>query len=231
MIDHKRVKIIACATVVEELLPLMPAQLSYDVFDFGLHLKPASLRERLQAAIDQAGQEVDTILLGYGLCAMAVVGLRATNCTLVIPKVDDCIAIFLGSGEAYAEQARVEPGTYYLTKGWIEVSDTLLDEYERQVERYGEKKAAYVMSLMLKNYRRLVYIDTGAEDQERYRAYARKVAEKFSLRYEEVTGSQRLIKKMIDGIWDDEFTVIPPGEMVTFAVCKPSQCVPPGSGV
>jgi hypothetical protein len=220
MIDYCRARIIACATVVEEMLPLLPPQLSYELFDFGLHLKPANLKEALQAAIDKAGQEVDTVLLGYGLCAMAVVGLTATNCTLVVPRVDDCIAILLGSGEAYAEQARAEPGTYYLTKGWIEVSDTLLDEYHRQVGRYGEEKAAYLMSIMLKNYKRLVYIDTGTEEQERYKAYARRVAEKFSLRYEEMPGSHRLIKKMIAGPWDDEFAVIPPGQTVTFAVCR-----------
>jgi hypothetical protein len=56
---------------------------------------------------------------------MAVIGLRANGCTLVVPRVDDCISIFLGSHGAYKQQAGAEPGTYYLTKGWIEVGDTL----------------------------------------------------------------------------------------------------------
>jgi len=55
---------------------------------------------------------------------MAVVGLHATTATVVVSRSDDCIAIFLGSCAAYKQQARHEPGTYYLTKGWIEVGDS-----------------------------------------------------------------------------------------------------------
>jgi hypothetical protein len=218
---ENRTKLIACATVVEETLPLLPPDMAYEVLDFGLHLRPEGLKKALQEAIDRASQEADTVILGYGLCSLAVVGLVATNCTLVIPRVDDCIAIFLGSGAAYADQTRQEPGTYYLTKGWIEVSDTLLDEYNRSVERYGEEQARRIMSVMLKNYKRLVYINTGTEDQARYRSYARRVADQFSLRYEEVTGSNELIKKMLTGPWDNgDFVVASPGQTITYADFK-----------
>ena len=63
---------------------------------------------------------------GYGLCSQGVIGVRANDCTLVVPRVDDCIAIFLGSASAYKKQSRTEPGTYYLTKGWIEVGESPL---------------------------------------------------------------------------------------------------------
>jgi hypothetical protein len=102
---------------------------------------------------------------------MAVVGLKANDCTLVVPRVDDCIAIFLGSHAAYKEQASQEPGTYYLTKGWIEVSDTPFAEYERLVECYDQERAMRMIKLMLKNYTRLAFIDTGHYDQERYRTH------------------------------------------------------------
>ena len=46
----------ACATVIEEMLPLMPPDLAYEVLDFGLHLVPANLKVRLQEAIDAALQ-------------------------------------------------------------------------------------------------------------------------------------------------------------------------------
>jgi hypothetical protein len=134
-----------------------------------------------------------------------------------VPKVDDCIAIYLGSGEAYRKQSRVEPGTYYLTKGWIEVSDTLLDEYQRVMEKYGTEMADYVMGQMLKHYKRLVYIDTGTQNQGEYRAYAKKVAEQFDLRFEEIRGSNALIRKMLLGHWDGEFLVTPPGGTIQYA--------------
>ncbi|MGZ9166626.1 MAG: DUF1638 domain-containing protein [Anaerolineales bacterium] len=94
----------------------------------------------MQEKIDQASQHADVLLLGYGLCSMAVVGLHATTSHLVIPRVDDCIAIFLGSCKAYKEQSQQEPGTYDLTKGWIEAGDTPFQENHRLVEKYGEAK-------------------------------------------------------------------------------------------
>jgi hypothetical protein len=51
----------------------------------------------------------------------------------VVSKVDNCIAIFLGSEKAYKAQFRTEPGTYYLTKGWIEAGDSPFDEYDSLV--------------------------------------------------------------------------------------------------
>ncbi len=217
-----RTKVIACATVVEEMQPLKPQGMDFEVLDFGLHLVPENLKSALQAAIDRAAPEYDTLILGYGLCSLAVVGLQARDCTVVVPKVDDCIAIFLGSEAAYNSQAKKEPGTYYLTKGWIEVSDTLLDEYQRIVERFGAEKADFVMGAMLKHYKRLVYIDTGTEDQERYRVYARKMADQFRLGFEEIRGSNELVKKMLFGPWNAEFVVAPPGHTITYMDFKES---------
>jgi hypothetical protein len=215
-----RIKVVACATVIEEMLPLLPAGMQHEVLDFGLHLNPENLRATLQATVDAASAETDTIILGYGLCSMAVVGLTATNCTLVVPRVDDCIAIFLGSHAAYKQQASQEPGTYYLTKGWIEVSDTPFEEHAHLVEQFGQEKADRIMEVMLKHYTRLAFIDTGQYEQARYRAYAQQMAAQFDLRYEELPGSTALIQKMIHGPWDDDFVVAQPGQTITYADFK-----------
>jgi len=215
-----RTAVIACATVIEEMMPHLPPAIKYQVLDFGLHINPEALRTSLQEAIDKASVAADTIILGYGLCSQAVVGLRANDCTLVVPKVDDCIAIFLGSGEAYRAQARSEPGTYYLTKGWIEAGDTPFDEYDGLVEQYGEEKAQRLMSRVLKNYTRLALINTGQYELERYRDYSRRTAERFGLRYEEIPGSDALIKRMLDGPWDGDFVIARPGETITYTDFK-----------
>jgi hypothetical protein len=210
-------KVIACATVIEEMLPLLPKGVTYQVLDFGLHLTPERLRSRLQETIDAHGAEADTLILGYGLCSLAVVGLRATGCTLVVPRVDDCIALFLGSHAAYRRQIGQEPGTYYLTKGWIEVNDTPVAEYDQLVERYGPGQADRMMRLTFKNYTRLAFIDTGHYEQERYREYARDVARQLGLRYEEIPGSTALIEKTLYGPWDDDFVIVPPGGTISYA--------------
>lgn len=208
--------VIACATVIEEMVPFLPDDVSSETLDFGLHLRPNELKKALQEKIDTASARAEVLMLGYGLCSMAVVGLRATTAHLVIPRVDDCIAIFLGSCNAYKEQAKKEPGTYYLTKGWIEVGDSPFSEYQRLVEKYGEAKAERMTQLMLKNYTRLGFINTGQYEIERYREYARTTAEKFNLRFEEIDGSPALVKKMVFGPWEDEFLVVAPGETIQY---------------
>ena len=211
-----RRRVIACATVIEEMLPLLPADVSHEVLDFGLHLHPNELKRVLQEKIDEASQNAEVLLLGYGLCSMAVVGLQARTAHLVIPRVDDCIAIFLGSCAAYQAQTKKEPGTYYLTKGWIEVGDTPFEEHKRLVEKYGEAKANRITGLMLKNYTRLGFINTGQYGIEHYRDYATKTAAQFNLRFEEIDGSPALVDKMVHGPWDDEFVVVEPGQVVRY---------------
>jgi len=208
--------VIACATVIEEMLPLLPRQATYEVLDFGLHVDPLRLKRALQEAIDRVAGRASEVILGYGLCSMAVVGLQANGCTLIVPRVDDCIALFLGSRAAYRQQARSEPGTYYLTKGWIEVGDTPFAEHDRLTKQYGSATADRLVRQMLKNYTRLALIDTGQHDLERYRAYARQIASRFGLRFEEILGSDALIRRLLFGPWDSEFVVIPPGQTVRY---------------
>lgn len=214
-VNFERCKLIACAAVIEEMLPFIPPRMSYEVLDFGLHTDPKSLKISLQNAIDSSTSDIETILLGYGLCSQAVVGLRSGDRTLIIPRVDDCIAIFLGSAAEYQKQYHIVPGTYYLTRGWIESGDTPFSEYDILVKHYGEQTAQRIINKILKNYTRLGFINTG-NNLKYYREHARSMAERFNLRYEEIQGSDAMIKKMLCGPWNDEFVIIPPGKTVSF---------------
>ncbi len=215
--DYTRTIVMACATVMEEMLPLIPPGMQHQVFDFGLHINPEKLHNKLQEAIDTVSGQYDTILLGYGLCSQAIVSIKANGCRLVAPRVDDCIAIFLGSRSVYTQQSQQEPGTYYLSKGWIEVGDSPFSEFERSVQRYGKETAEYIYQMMMGNYQRLALINSGQNELEKYRVYAQRTAKKFSLRFEEIAGSDRMIKKMFSGDWDDDFVVIEPGQSFTLA--------------
>ena len=213
--DNSRTLVMACATVIEEMLPHLPDGMDHQVFDFGLHVNPDKLRTTLQEAIDAVSGQYETIILGYGMCSQAVIGIKANGSRLVCPRVDDCIAIFLGSRGAYNVQCHAEPGTYYLTKGWVEVGDTPFSEYEHAVERYGKERAERLFKMMMANCKRLALINTGQYELEIYREYTRRTAEKFGLRFEEIEGSDALVKKSLFGPWDDEFVVIEPGETFT----------------
>ena len=212
--------IIACATVIEEMIPQMPTGVTCETLDFGLHIRPEELKKSLQNAIYFSDGKADNIILGYGLCSQAVIGLQSKKSRLIVPKVDDCIAIFLGSTMAYRQQQGIEPGTYYLTKGWIVAGSTPFDEYGPMVKKYGETTARRIMNQIIKNYKRLALINTGPSEIERYRRHTRDIAERFNLRYEEIPGSTALIRKMLHGPWDEDFVIAPPGKTISFADFK-----------
>ena len=80
------------------MLPVLPPDIAYEILDFGLHFRPKRLKNALREVIDKSANDAVTLILGYGLCSNGTAGLKAPEATrLVIPKVHDCIAIFLGS--------------------------------------------------------------------------------------------------------------------------------------
>jgi hypothetical protein len=213
-----RAKIIACETVREELRNLIPPDMPCKFLEFGLHLAPERLHMALQCEIDATQKDVDTILFGYGMCAKGTVGLEARRFRLVIPRVDDCIALCLGSRAEYLRQCRKAPGTFYLTKGWIECGDDPYTEYLKMREKCGHDEAYYLEQIVIQNYTRLVLINMGNYDLDKYRSYAQQQAAFFGLTFEEIPGSRALIKKLVEGNWDEDFVVVEPGGKVEYGM-------------
>jgi hypothetical protein len=211
-----RTKIIACQTVGEELKPLLPDAYTLEMLEYGLHNVPESLHLRLQAAIDATGPEFDTILLGYGLCANAILGLHSRGFRLVIPRADDCITLFLGSRQEYLRQLSLAPGTFFLTKGWIECGEDPYTEYCSLREKYGHEKALKITRRYIQHYTRLALIDSGSYNSEAYRKYARMVADYFNLAFEEIPGSNELLERFVHGGWERGFVSVPPGKVVQY---------------
>ena len=153
--------------------------MSIEFLPGGLHARPDELKKRLQERIDHVSASFrgERIVVGYGVCGLGTVGLHARDVPLAIPRVNDCIALFLGSDEAYRQQFARFPGTYYVSAGWIEEKAQPQGNQEapiqcgpdcftlRQlVERYGEENAAAIRAFLnswQKNYQRAAYIDTG----------------------------------------------------------------------
>jgi hypothetical protein len=208
-------KIIACETVIQEMSPFLPQDMECRSIESGLHIHPEKLKVALQEIIDEITADTKTIILGYGLCSMAAIGLKADHSTLVVPRQDDCVGLFLGSRRRYKEELKNEPGTYFISKGWIDAKITLLDELKIMEERYGKERAKSLMKRMLKHYVRLAFIDMGYQDHEAYREYSRQAAKEFDLSYHEIEGTTEMLEKMVNGPWDDGFVVAPPGHKIT----------------
>jgi len=50
------------------------------------------------------------------------------------------------------EEHKKEPGTYYLTQGWIEEGKSPLGIYQEYCQRYDQETAEWVIKQELKNY-------------------------------------------------------------------------------
>jgi hypothetical protein len=191
-----------------------------EVFDIALHLHPQDLQKTLQKTIDASDGIYDPIYLGYGLCSKAVVGLVAKKSRLIIPRSDDCVEIFLGSREERKHQLEVEPGTIFLTPGYIgdESLGMNYGDHERNVARYGEEKAKKLRRIMLKHYKRLVYIRMPhATTLESDRVIAKNAAAEFDWRYEEIEGKTEWLERMMQPELNEDFVVVEPGQALELA--------------
>jgi len=205
----KRLLVLACAVMEREIRKFQNGRAEYKFFDYGLHRTPENMCKALQAEIDQAaGMEYDGIVLGYGLCSNGIVGIRAQKQPLIVPRIHDCISLFLGSTESYQDQTAKQPGTYYLTSGWIEKGQTPLSKYEEYCRSYDQETAMWVLKEEMKHYTRVALIDTGAVDLGLYRPYAQQNAQLLGLHYEELPGSLSFFQKLLLGPWDKDLLVL-----------------------
>ncbi len=192
--------------------------------DYGLHSIPRNLNREIQQLIDRLEQP-SLVMLGYGLCGNGLHGIRAGRHILLIPRADDCIAILLGSVEAYRREFDANPGTYYLSKGWLESGSNPLREYRQYVERYGQEQADWLMEQQYRNYKRLAFVAHSLQDLEAYRPQAQEVArfcQRWGMHYEEILGSEAYVQRLVEvavalDAAGEDFLVVPPGGEITQA--------------
>lgn len=218
--EQKNIVLVICESLAREIEKIVPPNLEIREIELGLHDYPKKLNEKLSRVLSELEeeQEWDVILLGFGLCSEGTVGLKAKRARLVLPKTDDCIAIFLGSREVYMEQFRKQPGTYYFTKGFLKDGTGPLAMYLGEHEwtrKYSKEKAQWLAKEMMKNYRRAALIDTGVYDITPYIAKVKKTAEVFGLEFEIIPGSLAILEALVQGPWDDRFVVVEPGQEIT----------------
>ena len=212
--------LIACRVLQSLLQELAPAEVAQNAvfMDYGLHRQPAKMTRELQNKINGI-QDPSLILLGYGLCGKGLAGIKSGRHTLKIPRVDDCIAILLGSRQAYQREFKAVPGTYYLSKGWLESGSHPLKEYEEYSEKYGREKSAWLMDQQYEHYERLALVGHSQSDLEKYRPQAQEVAcycRQWNMRYEELLGSDEYVRRLVDistefNSKDKDFVIIQPG--------------------
>jgi len=232
-----RIHIIACRILSRELSYL--ASQSANQVDItwvgrGLHNTPEQLRRHLSDTVDsiydqlEAGEleyRPDYIVLGYGLCSNGVIGVRCRDIPIVVPRTDDCIALFMGSQERYLREFSEANGAVWLNSAWVEQSLRLVDSedmrrrrWQEYAEKYGEDNADYLMEIESSwesNYSTMGYIHSSVYDVRENLERARSEADGKGWRMREISDDLRLLRMMVDGTWNDrEFLVLKPGERI-----------------
>jgi hypothetical protein len=216
------VHILGCQMFESALSPLLSgaALTSCRFMEYGLHALSQQMAPQLQAAID-ATEPPGRLLLGYGLCGNGIVGLESRKHTLIIPRADDCIATLMGSYETFLADFRQHPGTYYLSRGWLESGYHPIAQYRLWSAQCGEARARRVIEQMYANYRRVVLVGFTDEELDECRPAALETAHFLGLTYAERLGSTAWLQRWLEratrptpGESDEECIVIPPGGTV-----------------
>jgi len=232
-----RIHIIACRIFARELSYL--ASQSSNIIDItwmgrGLHNDPAKLRSHLSDAVDELYHQMeagelehrpDAIVLAYGLCSNGVIGVRCRDIPIVIPRTDDCIALFMGSQKRYLQEFSESGGAFWLNSAWLEQSTSLFDtdtirrrKWQEYAEKYGEDNADYLMEMessWISNYSTLGYIHSAVYDSAENLVRAKEEAGNKGWNLRELNDDLRLLRMMVDGTWnEEEFLILKPGERI-----------------
>lgn len=180
--------------------------------DSKYHNTPEKLNLKLQEIIDE-NKEYETITLLYGQCGNAILELKSDYSKLILPKVSDCISLYLG-GDEKRKKLKKSERTYFFTKRYIENDNSLYHEVLKMKEKYGDKKAIKMYRMMMDNYEYIRIINTKAFDVEDIMDKIRSLCEDLNLSYEIVDGDLSIMEKALLGVFDEEFIVKGPGQKI-----------------
>jgi hypothetical protein len=225
-------KLISCNVFQREAswcIARSPHVIDTEYTELGEHVRSAGLRQIIQEKIDAteaAGKAYDAILLLFGLCGNATVGLQARRTPLVIPRAHDCCTILLGSRAKFAAHFGDAPSTPFSSAGYIERGNYFLrtsddgapevqvgDAFKALVEKYGEEDARFIWAEMhpVLNNDKAVFIELPQTKHLGYAEQFKAKAAEAGKKAVELPGDIRLIENLINGQWDaKEYLTVPP---------------------
>lgn len=214
-----RTKILSCRTLEPEVRLAMEkcgCGFELEVLQENNHDVPARLRQNIQKKLDSM-EDVDRVLLAFTTCGGTMVGLQTGNYELVIPRLDDCLSLLMGS---MARRKEVLEGGFglFVTKSWLENENNTAAQLERIRSKYPEARAKKIIEVMYGNFDSFNVIDTGAYDVHTVLPRTEALARQLGLKHRIVPGTTGYLEELLQGPYDPQrFIRIPPHTTVTEA--------------
>ncbi len=213
----KKKAILLCPTIADELeLCLSQGSVTCDVHVLtnNNHNLPDKLRVSLQEEIDHL-QDYDQILLTFGICGNATMGLCSRHAELVIPRVDDCVSLLMNGVQNRMDSLNGKFGMF-LTAGWLRYEEGIWGEIQHCLKRYPPGRAEKIIAKMYENLTYLTLLDTGAYDIDAVLPRVEELADQLHLILRILPGDLTYLRELIHGGENpDRFVHIPPGVPVT----------------
>ena len=161
-----------------------------------LHNTPKLLKQEIQKEIDKQ-KTVNNIILLFGVCGNGTIGLKSENANIIMPRVDDCISLYLGGIE---NRKKIENynKTYFITKRYVENELSVYNEMKTLINKYGEKKAKKMYKMLFDKYEYIRSIDTNAYDENEIIDKVNEMCIMFNLKYEKIKSDLSIIEDLLN---------------------------------
>ncbi len=199
--------IIGCQIIEEELKHYLPEGVFQVWLERGLHDRPEKLRATIQQSLDDLPEEIDTVLLGYGLCGNALDGISSGTKRLVLPLFDDCINMML--------TRKRSPTSMYYTPAWF-VSDRFVgNEFTAYREKFGLETTREIYEMMFANYTDFCLLETGLYNVEDAIPIIETAAKNVGLPWRKEPADTRILRQLATGEWNEkDFWIVEPGQTI-----------------
>jgi len=152
--------LIACKVLEREIGSIVKDRSDiYTIFfKFAYHSQPVYLNRLLLKTIDKLKHSNEIILL-YGRCA-GITPKSFQNINVL--DIHDCFDLLIGQNRRYSIFME-EPGTYFLSEGWVLEDGT---PYEKLLSYKRGYKLKELSNIIYSGYKRIAFIRTGIESTE-----------------------------------------------------------------
>jgi len=213
--------IIACNTIKPELLHAKEAVgCDYPIIwsGAGLHDTPKIMKTVLERCIAKAeAQGAEKILFAMGYCGGSLEGL-SSKAEIILPKVDDCITLLLGSKEK-RQELQSSGHIYYITKGWMTNKGVLYNQYLDIMNRYGEEQGSQIFAMLAGSYHYYGILDTHCYDMTEVIDKTKNMAEEMGMECFVADASDSYLRDLLSGNFDNSrFIKLEPGQSVTWSM-------------